>query len=80
MLVSALWVGALAQKCRRGTKKRAYLSEQAVHLAISSWFVFMPVIFGIATRHWVLLTLLGGVNFLFAAFRVRRAMNSGQDG
>lgn len=78
MLVSALWVGAVALKLRRGTEKRKYVSEQAVNFAISSWFVFMPVIFDIAKRHWVLLTVLGSVNFLFAAFRVGRAMSSGQ--
>ena len=78
MLVSALWVGAVALKLRRGTEKRKYVSEQAVNFAISSWFVFMPVIFEIAKRHWVVLTVLGSVNFLFAAFRVGRAMSSGQ--
>ena len=80
MLVSALWVGAVALKLRRGTEKRKYVSEQAVHLAISSWFVFMPVFFEIARPHWALLTVLGSVNFLFAAVRVRRAMNSGTGG
>jgi hypothetical protein len=70
MLVSALWVGAVALKLRRETEKREHLSEMAVHLAISSWFVFMPVIFEIAKRHWVLLTVLGSVNFLFAAFEL----------
>jgi hypothetical protein len=80
MLVSALWVGAMALKLRRGTEKREHLSEMAVHLAISSWFVLMPVLFEIAKRHWVLLTVLGSVNFLFAAFRVGRAMSSGQGG
>ncbi len=80
MLVSALWVGAVALKLRRGTKKREHLSEMAVHLAIASWFVFTPVLFSIAKPYAVHLTLLGAVTFIIAAFRVRRAMNSGVGG
>ncbi len=80
MVVSALWVGAVAFKFRRGAEKRERLSELAVHLAISSWFVFMPVLFPIAQPYAVHLTLLGGVTFIIAAFRVRRAMSSGMGG